>query len=200
MKKSRPPTEATISKETHARMAIDSTLNAAAVLEKYAAPFGKQDVMTLHSKISPKVSRVQAGDLQECEAMLFSQALALQSMFMDLSRRAATQEYLKQYETHFRLALKAQSQCRATLETLGTLRNPQVVFARQANIANGPQQVNNTMEPTKLSAPAREINSEPNELLEHHHDNGLDTGKTGKAGTTHPAIPAMAEINRAKNS
>jgi hypothetical protein len=41
-----------------------------------------------------------------------------------------------------RMALKAQSQCRQTLETLATIKNPPVVFARQANIAQGPQQVN----------------------------------------------------------
>jgi hypothetical protein len=42
-----------------------------------------------------------------------------------------------------RMALKAQAQCRATLETLATIKNPSVVFARQANIAQGPQQANN---------------------------------------------------------
>jgi hypothetical protein len=37
------------------------------------------------------------------------------------------------------LALKAQSQCRATLETLAAIKNPQpVAFVRQANIAHGP--------------------------------------------------------------
>jgi hypothetical protein len=36
-----------------------------------------------------------------------------------------------------RLALKAQSQCRATLETLAQIKNPPVVLARQANIAQG---------------------------------------------------------------
>ena len=46
-----------------------------------------------------------------------------------------------------RMALKAQSQCRATLETLATIKNPPAVFARQANIAQGPQQVNNGMMP-----------------------------------------------------
>jgi hypothetical protein len=43
------------------------------------------------------------------------------------------------------MVLKAQSQCRATLKTLATIKNPPVVFARQANIAQGPQQVNNEM-------------------------------------------------------
>jgi hypothetical protein len=42
-----------------------------------------------------------------------------------------------------RVALKAQNQCRMTLETLATVTNPRVVYAKQANIANGPQQVNN---------------------------------------------------------
>jgi hypothetical protein len=42
------------------------------------------------------------------------------------------------YEAHARLALKAQSQCRATIETLAAIKNPPVVVARQANIAQGP--------------------------------------------------------------
>ena len=39
-----------------------------------------------------------------------------------------------------RMALKAQNQCRMTLETLATIKNPPVVFAKQANTAQGPQQ------------------------------------------------------------
>ena len=39
-----------------------------------------------------------------------------------------------------KLALKAQSQCRATLETLAAIKNPPVIFVKQAN---GHQQVNN---------------------------------------------------------
>jgi len=42
------------------------------------------------------------------------------------------------------MALKAQNQCRMTLKTLATIKNPHVEFARQANINNaGQQQVNN---------------------------------------------------------
>ena len=43
---------------------------------------------------------------------------------------------------YLRLALKAQSQRRATLETLATIKNPPVIYAKQANITSGPQQVN----------------------------------------------------------
>ena len=47
-----------------------------------------------------------------------------------------------------RMAMKAQNQCRMTLETLATIKNPPVVFARQANINNGgQQQVNNGVKP-----------------------------------------------------
>ena len=44
------------------------------------------------------------------------------------------------------LALKAQNQSRATLDTLANIKNPrQTVITKQANISNGPQQVNNTL-------------------------------------------------------
>ena len=42
--------------------------------------------------------------------------------------------------------LLAQSNCRATVEALAYMQNPPTVFARQANIASGPQQINNGVE------------------------------------------------------
>lgn len=53
-----------------------------------------------------------------------------------LGRRPPTRE-----SGRFRMALKAQNQCRMTLETLATIENPPVVFARQANVTTGPQQI-----------------------------------------------------------
>lgn len=89
---------------------------------------------------------------------------------------------------YLRLALKAQSQRRATLETLATIKNPPVIYAKQANIANGPQQVNNGTMP----APAGWENSiEPNKLLEQQHEQRLDTGTQG---TTIGADSAMATL------
>jgi hypothetical protein len=46
-------------------------------------------------------------------------------------------EYVDAADTYMRLALRAQSQCRATLETLAAIKNPPVAFANQANIAHG---------------------------------------------------------------
>jgi len=103
--------------------------------------------------------------LSSAEALLMSQALALNTVFGELARRAALNmgEYMDATDKYMRLALKAQGQCRATLETLAVIKNPPVVFAKQANIAHGPQQVNNG-----AGLPARTENATipPNELLE----------------------------------
>src|SRR3546814_10396254 len=51
--------------------------------------------------------------------------------------------HLPATEQYMRLALKAQSQARTTIETLAEVKNPKAVaFMKQANIANN-QQVNN---------------------------------------------------------
>jgi len=47
-------------------------------------------------------------------------------------------EYLGAAETDMRLALRSQSQSRATIETLATIKNPPTVYAKQVNLANGP--------------------------------------------------------------
>jgi|WetSurMetagenome_2_1015567.scaffolds.fasta_scaffold32360_3 hypothetical protein len=85
--------------------------------------------------------------------MLAAQAAALNAMFRELARRASLNmgEYLDASERYMRLALKAQGQCRATLEMLAAMKNPPVVFARQANINNGGQQrVNNGAQPAPM--------------------------------------------------
>jgi hypothetical protein len=74
------------------------------------------------------------------------QAQTLDAIFNGLARRTAVNagEYMAACETYLRLALKAQSQCRATLETLAMIKNPRpLAFVKHANIAAGPQQVNN---------------------------------------------------------
>jgi hypothetical protein len=72
-------------------------------------------------------------------------------------------------------ATAAQSQCRTTCETLALLKNPPV-FARQANIANGPQQVNNGSVLNDGSSRAG-ISFRANKLLESStHGDDLDTG------------------------
>ncbi len=76
--------------------------------------------------------------------MLTAQAHTLDAIFNNLARRAINAKYMNELEPYLKLALRAQSQCRATWEALATIKNPPVMgYVRQANVAHGPQQVNN---------------------------------------------------------
>ena len=175
-----------------AKLALMPCTNSAAVVAEYAKAFGKQDVQTLMEQLRTTFDQVENGDLQHCEAMLVGQAHALQSIFMNLARRAANQEYLKQLETYLRLALKAQNQSRMTLETLAKIKNPPVIFAKQANInqGNGNQQVNNGT-PAPASHAEKIINQQNELLTEVHDGETLDTRGTSKAIRNNPAMAAV---------
>jgi len=109
------------------------------------AGFSKEmlSVTDIDAELRANGDAVVSGDLGRVERMLIGQAITLDTMFANLAERAIRQEHLKGMETFMRLALKAQAQCRATGEALALLKNPQP-YIRQANIAQGPQQVNNT--------------------------------------------------------
>ena len=182
--------------KSQATLMTHAGVNAAAIIEKFSASaLGEPGIELIAAAVGGNIDEVQAGSLSGCEAMLVGQAVALQSLFMSLSRRAAAQDYLKQYETYLRLALKAQSQCRATLETLAAIKNPPVVFARQANIANGPQLVNNGSVPP-TNPRAEETQFAPNKLLEANHEQPMDTRTTSTPSGDNPAVAALVEIDR----
>lgn len=153
---------------------------------------------------------VHAGNLQSSETLLYSQAVALNAMFSELALRSALNmgTYPQATESYMRLALKAQSQCRTTLETLANIKNPPVVFARQANISNGPQQVNNGTgtgfeTSTRACAPAQacgEIENQPTKLLERTQHGGtvLDAGATGAAAGGHQTMETVGAVHRAE--
>ena len=159
------------------------------------------DIPALTSALGEQSRKVIDGDLSRAEAILMAQAHTLNAMFTALTRRAVAQEYLNQYETHMRLALKSQSQCRATLETLAAIKNPApVAFVRQANIAHGPQQVNNAPPPaTREGSRARESENPPNKLLEQQHGERLDPGTAQAAVGADSTMATMGEVHRAEN-
>ncbi|MGZ8903385.1 MAG: hypothetical protein ACXW0H_07505 [Methylobacter sp.] len=191
---SKAPETSTKDRETEkfmAKMAVRPSVNAAAVIAEYGKTFGDHKIEDLIDELVDSIDKVNAGDMQRCEGMLLGQAQALQSIFINLSRRAVNQEYLKNYEMFLRLALKAQSQCRQTLETLSNIKNPPVIYAKQANISNGPQQVNNGV---PAQAPhAEKIKNQPNELLEAQHGSTtLDAETTGATISQNKAMATVA--------
>ncbi|KAA0068522.1 hypothetical protein CIW53_16655 [Rhodanobacter sp. T12-5] len=150
------------------------------------------------SSLSEHAGKIKGGDLGRIEAMLGGQAAALNTMFAELARRGAVNmgEYIGAAETYLKLALRAQSQCRATLETLAAIKSPPVVFAKQANIAHGPQQVNND---SAAIARAEEIENQPSKLMEHDHGQRLDTGTAAAASGSNQAMEAVGAIQRPAN-
>lgn len=178
--------------------ATNSVSNAALVVDAYGKKvWGELDLQAIHDELSDKVRLVFSGDTRAAESLLISQAKALDAMFSALSCRALAQDYLEQFDTNLRLALKAQNQCRMTLETLATIKNPPVIFAKQANIAHGHQQVNNEgfRTSTHAPAPARQIENKPNELLEHDDGQRLDTGAAGTASGSDKAMATLEVID-----
>lgn len=102
------------------------------------------ELQAVYELLATQTGKVQGGDLKSAEAMLYGQAATLQAVFTALVRRAARADQIPQFQAAMSMALKAQAQCRATLEALAEIKNPRpVAFVKQANIANGPQQVNN---------------------------------------------------------
>lgn len=153
------------------------------------------DAPGMLATLRDQATAVQRGDLARAEAMLINQASALQALFVRLSERAMEQGHMPNLEGFMRLALRAQSQCRATLETLATIKNPPIVYARQANVTTGPQQVNNGIStPTR----ARETETEQSQLSRGSHELLPDTRASGHAIRTNPALEALGEIDRAE--
>jgi len=132
------------------------------------------EVNALARTLSLQVDDVTNGSMKRPEAMLLSQAHTLDELFNNLARRARNQDQIKHCETYLRLALKAQSQCRTTLETLVAIKNPPVIFAKQANISNN-QQINNG---APAPSQAGEIKNKQNELLTELPHETLDSGRT----------------------
>jgi hypothetical protein len=159
------------------------------------------DVVSLTVALREQQALVSKGDLSRAEGMLIAQAHTLDALFCKLTHRATLNmgEYLDAAERYMRLALRAQAQCARTLETLATVKNPPVLIAKQANIANGPQQVNNGIAPAAEPLRAGETENPQNRLLEQDHgEHRLDTGTASAASGADPAMAALGESDRAE--
>ena len=180
-----------------AELAMSAPLNGAAVAITFSTrTLGELDLAEIISVLNAKVVAVQGGDLREAEAILTAQALALNAIFTEMAICAGLnmKHSLDVVERCMRLALKAQGQCRATFETLAAIKNPPAaVFAQQANIAHGPQQVNNGVPAQTATTRADACNRQlgQNELLEHQDGERLDTGTAGAAGASGAAMATV---------
>jgi len=183
---------------TVARTALRPTVQAAFTLRDYGNSWGELDLNGLIDSLGEQTKAINDGDLSRAEGMLTSQAHTLDAIFNNLASRAIKAEYLNNLDTYLKLSLRAQSQCRATWETLATIKNPPIMgYVRQANIAHGPQQINNAT-PDKSPRAGVNENSE-NKLLEKKDGERLDIGTTVTAGHADPAMATLEEIDRTED-
>lgn len=175
-----------------------SVMNAS-LLEPFAKPVtAEMDFQCLVEALDKNIEEIKSGDMSSMEAMLIAQAQSLQSIFVGLGMKASSQSQIKHYTAFMTLALKAQSQSRATIQALVELKYPkQIAFVKQANIAQGNQQVNNGTVPQSASLPNEQSRAEKiinfsNELVEAHHGGEKMDGRATQ--TTIPKDKAMATV------
>lgn len=84
------------------------------------------------------------------------------------------------------------------METLAYMQNPPTVFARQANIASGPQQINNGVPDTGDSTRAKQSDSLPNELLEAHGER-LDLSAQSTPSNRDQELATVATVDRTQD-
>lgn len=174
---------------------VDPALAAARVVSAAEGEKGLGEYLDLPELIShlrAQATEVSRGDLSRVEASLMNQAAALEALFARLTERAMGANHLPMFESFMRMALRAQAQGRATLETLAAIKNPPVVYARQANIAAGPQQVNNgpVTRTREIETQQTQLSGDTDELLP-------DTRTPGFKSRADTALETVGEIDRA---
>ena len=185
-----------------AQCVLAPSLQAAATVQRWSKALGELDIQPLIEELRQQAATASSGDLKRQEAMLTIQAHTLDAIFNELARRSAANigEYIGAAEVYMRLALKAQSQCRTTIETLAEIKNPKpVAFVQQANIANGPQQVNNGSQVPAELARAGNSENQQSKLLEQSDGQRLELGAKGATGAPDTALEAVGAVDRAEN-
>lgn len=122
--------------EPHFRHAVTASAYVGVKLDGLGEGPGTMDFATyVHSS----TVKVGGGDLAIASRLLVSQAITLDCMFTEFSRRSALNmgEFVNAAERYGRLALKAQSNCRATLEALAKLHLPHEQVVRHVHVNEG---------------------------------------------------------------
>jgi hypothetical protein len=122
-----------------AKVALDPAAHALSVAEPFnRGSFGKRGMTETYTVLAEQMKGAKEGDLSHYRSILAGQATSLNSIFTELSRRAAINmgEHLGAVETYMRLALKAQAQSRATIEALERLTNGREQTVRHVHVDN----------------------------------------------------------------
>lgn len=171
-----------------ARTMISPPLQSAATINEYVNSPVDLDLQAIITCLDKQVDQVKNGNIDSIEQMLLVQACTLDVIANSLFRRSKNQEYLTQLEAYMKLGLRSQSQSRANLEALISMKKPRAELIKQTNIAHGHQQVNNF--------PEKE--NPPNELLEKTDGERLDTRTPSEAVRVDSELATVGKQHRAK--
>jgi hypothetical protein len=184
-------------------LSLSPIAGSAAVAGAFAIPdFGAIGLNAARDVLREAADKVKAGDLSDMESLLVAQTIALNAVFSDMAWRAAENiGNLLATETYLRLAFKAQAQCRATIEALAEIKSPRpVAFVKQANIAQGPQQVNNRIESgADPRAHAGISENRSNKLMGVSDGERLESRAARAASGAHPELEAVGVLHGAEN-
>ena len=190
---------------TMVKARLHPVVNAAFTAQQFNKALDEYSVNSLVAELSKHVADVGNGNMNRPEQILLMQAQTLDVIFNTLAQRAGANvgTHRDASETYLRMALKAQAQCRTTLETLSEIKDPRPTqFIRQQNVANQ-QQVNNGAVSPATAAPthAHEKSSAnpSNELLTEVPHATLDTRGTGATGRVNPQLEALVPVDRPTN-
>lgn len=144
---------------------IASHYSAGLFSDKHLSP-----IMAGTAVIGEAMAQARSGDKAMASDILAAQAVVLDTMFTDLARRSAANmgQYIEASERYMRLALKAQANCRATLEALAKLHQPREQTVKHVHVNEGGQAI-----------VADHI---------HQHTGGRENGKSGEQ--SHATGPA----------
>jgi len=128
--------------ERLANLGLSPEFKASVTAHAYAPLIGEQDLGAVFQRLSDLTTNSVKENSRDLEFMLTAQALALDSIFNRLAIQAQANigKHPKVADTYLRLAFKAQNQCRATTESLVSLKSPRQ-HIHQTNVA-GAMQIN----------------------------------------------------------
>jgi len=193
-------------KKLGAKVALISPI-ATAYIVKATAKDPQLDLVSTGELLNESAKRMAAGDMSELETILYSQSIALNTLFNSLALTAisAPMPYKKDY---MGMALKVQNQSRATI--LGLMKSKKeparATFIKQANITSGNQQVNNghILAENKLSKQKTlsiALNP-PSKLLkdQSHVSTNMDSRTKRTATPSNQEVETVGAINGGNNA
>ena len=180
-----------------ANIALDPLTSGALIAAAFSkGTYGESDLVSMIEALHDRAKAIRDNKLDSVEDMLTGQAAALNAMFLELARRSGANmgEYIQAAETYMRLALKAQAQCRATLETLANDQKSTSGLCQagehRERAAAGEQRRGRT---SPASEPRQ---APPNELLETEYGKRLEPGTAGAAIGGDPALETVGAVDR----